>query len=677
MAERDFIRAPPLEQTAQWDQVDARALLAAIHLGLRPTPLVTVAEWADKNRILDSNHPIPGPYSTALTPHWREVMEAMSPLHPCRGVAIKKAVQDGASDVAWNTIGTYIDNSPCPILVLLPTVADAQKASITRFAPMIAASPVLRGKIGEAKSRDGVNTILVKNFAGGAVYLVGSNSPSQLAQLSIRILIGDEIDRYALDAGGEGDPWSLAQGRISNFPNSKWLAISTPTDTDSKIEELFLAGDQRHRYLPCPRCGHFQTLRWEQMRWPKGETREAVYHCESDTCGGTWEHWENDALLPLGRWVAHAPENNPNDGDDSHRSYTISNMYKPSCLGMSWGRLAKKWEGCGKDPIKFQVFNNLHLAKVFNSAQYADLTGDKLKDRAEIYADDLPIVFVTMFCDVQNDRLEASIVGWGADEECWLHSHVILPGDPRLPEVWELLTVAYRRRYFGLPIAFAGIDSGYLPDEVDKYLRNFRNGRFVRTIGRANNTKGINRLPIWNPRAKIIRGKTTMLFTIGVDTGKHNIYSRLQALGAGPGMVHFPLGLAPDYYDQLTSEHVVKVKGVQRWQLKKPDARNEALDCLVGNLAMCKAYQIMKKKLPTRANRATDAELDAVLDQKTADLGESEGGDLQDSDNPDEIVGAGRDLISSIDVSPPTPQTVSAPAPIKRQPAPVDRRWDR
>jgi len=623
---RSFTSAPSVADAKAWQRIDHATLLGALTAGLTPTPMITVVEWADKNRILDSNHPIQGPYQSVLTPDFVEIMEALSPLHPCRGVAVKKAVQDGMSDVMLNTIGCYIDLDPCPILVLLPTIADAEKTSRKRLGPMIAACPSLRAKVTPPKSRDGTNTILEKSFAGGDINLVGSNAPAALSQVSKRLFFCDELDRCGIT--DEGPAFDLGMGRLAAFGNSKWLAISTPTDQDSAIEALFLSGDQRHRYLPCPHCGHFQTLKWTQIRWPKGQPREAKYHCEAETCGGTWQQWENDALLKLGKWIAHAPENNPDDGDDCHRSYERSNLYKHTALAgtTSWTQLAKKWEACGKDPIKFQVFNNLHLAKVFTAAQFADLTGDKLRDRGEHYPSDLPVVFVTMFVDVQGDRLEYSIVGWGADEECWLHSHVILPGDPRSPHVWELLTVAYRRRYFNKPVGFAGIDSGFLPDEVDKYLRNFRNGRFVRTIGRANNTKGINRLPIWNGRAKITRGKTTMLYTIGVDTGKHNIYSRLAALGSGPGMVHFPHGLASDYFDQLTSEHVVKVKGLARWQLKKDGARNEALDCLVGNLAMAKAYQSMIKKLPTRANRATDAELESAIesagDEFDADTGE-------------------------------------------------------
>lgn len=671
---RPFLDAPSVADADGWYRHDLALALAAVCAGMTPTPITTAAEWADRHRILDSNHPIEGPYNSALTPDFVEIMECMSPLHPCRGVAVKKGVQDGMSDVMLNIIGTYIDLSPCPILILLPTIADAEKTSRKRLAPMIASCPSLAKKVTSPKSRDGTNTILAKTFIGGDIDLVGSNAPAALSQVSKRLFICDERDRCGIT--DEGDSFDLGMGRLAAFGNSKWLSISTPTDGQSQIEAQFLAGDQRHRYLPCPHCGFMQVLVWEQIRWPKGKPREAKYHCISETCGGSWAQWENDAILAHGQWIPHAPQNNPDDGPDCHRSYMRSNLYKHTALAGTtlWTQLAKKWEMCGKDPLKFQVFHNLHLAQCFTNAQFAELTGSQIAERGELYPAELPVVFVTLFCDVQADRLEATICGWGADEECWVHSHLILPGDPRRPEVWQLLTAAYRRRYFNKAIGFAGIDCGYLPDEVDKYLRQYRSGRFIRTRGLANNTKGINRQPIWNGRAKITRGKTTMFYLIGVDTAKHAVYTRLSARGPF-SMIHFPIaaslgvgqGIGDAYYEQLTSEHLIKKSGVARWVLKVDNARNEALDCMVGNLAMCKAYQALVRKLPSRASRASEEDLEMALDAAAQDVEiEAEDAYMPDRDpqDPPDDLKTGEILEEKPKLAP------VAPAPLVRRVAP-------
>lgn len=79
------------------------------------------------------------------------------------------------------------------------------------------------------KSRDANNTILSKIFPGGRLIMCGANSPSQLASKPIRILLCDEVDRFPVSAGSEGDPVSLAQKRMTTFWNNCMGLFSTPT----------------------------------------------------------------------------------------------------------------------------------------------------------------------------------------------------------------------------------------------------------------------------------------------------------------------------------------------------------------------------------------------------------------------------------------------------------------
>ena len=81
-----------------------------------------------------------------------------------------------------------------------------------------------------------------------------------------RITLGDEVDRYPLSAGSEGDPVNLAWKRATAFWNKKRLLCSTPTikadpanGTGSRIELAFDNSDKRYFFLPCPHCGHKAT----------------------------------------------------------------------------------------------------------------------------------------------------------------------------------------------------------------------------------------------------------------------------------------------------------------------------------------------------------------------------------------------------------------------------------
>jgi phage terminase large subunit GpA-like protein len=71
----------------------------------------------------------------------------------------------------------------------------------------------------------------------------------------------DEVDAYPPSAGNEGDQIKLGMKRSEAFHNRKAIAGSTPLIAGaSRIEELFLAGDQRRYHVPCPHCEHMDFL---------------------------------------------------------------------------------------------------------------------------------------------------------------------------------------------------------------------------------------------------------------------------------------------------------------------------------------------------------------------------------------------------------------------------------
>ena len=120
----------------------------------------------------------------------------------------------GKTEAILNIVGYHIDNDPAPILVLQPTLEMAQAFSKDRVAAgLIKSTPALRGKVKDPRSRDSGNTTLHKIFPGGAITMVGANSPSGLASRPIRIVLCDEVDRYPPSAGSEGDPIQLARKR--------------------------------------------------------------------------------------------------------------------------------------------------------------------------------------------------------------------------------------------------------------------------------------------------------------------------------------------------------------------------------------------------------------------------------------------------------------------------------
>jgi hypothetical protein len=70
---------------------------------LRPPPQLTVSQWAEQHRMLGTRASSePGPWRTARTPYLRDVMDALSAVHPARRVVFMKGAQVGAP-LAINT----------------------------------------------------------------------------------------------------------------------------------------------------------------------------------------------------------------------------------------------------------------------------------------------------------------------------------------------------------------------------------------------------------------------------------------------------------------------------------------------------------------------------------------------------------------------------------------------
>ena len=187
---------------------------------------------------------------------------------------------------------------------------------------------------------------------------------------------------------------------------------------------------------------------------------------------------------------------------------------------------------------------------------------------------------LTCGVDCQDDRLEAEVVGWGLGEECWGIEYKTIYGSITNPATWTQLEQWITQPWehesgVHLRVASAMIDTGYQSKIVYDFCKPREVNRFFAIKGVA----GANR-PIVSRPARSNSGKVA-LFSLGVDSAKELLYSRLKIDQAGAGYCHFPIGNGYDdeYFEQLTAEKaVLRVKNGQKqrvWQ--KTRARNEAL----------------------------------------------------------------------------------------------------
>jgi phage terminase large subunit GpA-like protein len=261
---------------------------AALVEALTPDPELTVWEWADQRRILPKETTAEyGPWRTDRVPLMREIMAALSPSDPTQEVILAKGTQLAGTEVGNNFLGYVIDAAPGPAMLVLPTSNTAKRSGKTRIDKMIEATPSLRAKVAEKRSRDASNTASLKEFDGGLLIIAGANSAAELASSPVRYLFLDELDSFPDSLGGEGAPEKLAEKRTDTFVRKKIFKNSSVKGARgrSKIMKNFRRSDQRRAYVPCPHCEHRQVLVWEQMRW---ETRKA-HDLRCTECGGISE----------------------------------------------------------------------------------------------------------------------------------------------------------------------------------------------------------------------------------------------------------------------------------------------------------------------------------------------------------------------------------------------------
>lgn len=567
-----------------------------------PPENLTVSEWAERYRILSSESSAEaGPWRNARTPYMVEPMDAITDPR-VRHITVVASSQVGKSELELNAIGYIIDQDPGSILYIQPNLDDAKKFSRLRIAPMFRASPRLRRKVADVKSRDSGNTILQKSFPGGMLTIVGSQTPSALASTPARYVIGDERDRWALSAGSEGDPWKLAEARTTTYYNAKLIDVSTPTiKGSSPIAKSFDDGTRERWCSQCPHCGQYHNIVFDNIKFDfdtvvNGKIKEYIVNSVSwccPSCGCLSS--ETDMKKAPAKWIAE----NPDALARGHRSFWLNAFVSP---WMSWEKIVYEFLAAKNDPQKLKVVFNTKLGELWEDR--GDLASeDEMLARREDYGTrsdgsmvELPdgVLVLTCGVDTQDDRLEYEVVGHGHYGETWGIKKGVIMGDPDMPEPWERLDDVVNHVYRfasgrGLTISMTFVDSGgHKTQSVYRECRARMNRRVFAIKG-----VGGDGVPYTKPPSKVkivVNGKaidTAWLYSLGVDAGKAAIMDSIKVQEAGARYCHFPraeaCGYDMTYFSGLLSEQLVlkSDRGRTRWAWVKLQGRerNEALDC--------------------------------------------------------------------------------------------------
>lgn len=559
----------------------------------KPPPKLTVSEWADTYRFLPSESVSEsGKWFTSRVPFVKEIMDCYTDPR-INYVVFQKPNQVAGTETLLNFEGWVIHQAPAPILHVMPTEAIAKDFSKRRFAPTVRDSPVL-SEIIDIKAKSADNELLSKQFPGGSIKFVGASSASSFISMPIKYVLFDEVDFY--DTISEGDQIELGIKRTNTFSDAKIIIMSTPgmSKEVSTVVKWMSYTDMRKYHVPCPFCGTYQELIFSNLIWrtpddtiDKFEGMRADFesfpimkpHYLCCECKKLIPETEKMKMLNNGKWT---PTQN---GRPGYVGFFINGLYSPFPKA-SWKHIVDGFTKSKNDKNLLRVFTNTVLAEAFEDWE-VKIDENELLNNCEDW-EDLPngILVLTMAVDVQDDRLEYLIKGWGLNEESWTVDYGQLYGNPAdlttEDSLWLQLDKIHKKKFTKengqvLQVKCLVVDAGgHHSQEVYEYCKARALDRVFAIRGKGG--VGHNVLVTASTNNKL----RTKVWYIGIHGIKDTIFHRLQGF-TGSDM-HFKKGLCGlDYFKQLTSE-VCKTtysKGNMprlEYVKKSSNIRNEVLD---------------------------------------------------------------------------------------------------
>ena len=541
-----------------------------------------------------------------------------------------KAARVGYTSMLLASICYLLARARRHVLVYMPSDDDAKafgKDSVSPFLRDCRATSALLGEVEDKRSQD-ANTY--KLVGGKTLRIRGSASGRAFRRVTADVTMLDEIDGYPLSVGaagsgpggagkaGEGDPVSLAFRAVKNSPFKRQLLGSTPTDeaTSAVLMEHMGCELRLAFHVPCPLCGEFSTLDWENFHWPKDGTPSSRSHGVRHMCPACGESWRYDRLPgalaggewrapeyetavlggtrdenPLAGWrVVESPGEPPRllDAEGVRRPWPDSvgfHLWAAYSPYYSWREWVREWLSAVDEPEKMRSFTNHVRGVCWRDSASAVVTETELHQMKACLTP-LPneVVYVSVGVDVQDGWLSALAVGWDVEKRAYVLEQRVFAGVVSREDGagWEALGAwlasgpSWRRADGAdLGIGVVGVDSGYQTLACYRAVPRLPHPLPLLLKGDANFAAPEIKLP--PGRARAGDGGSAPLFSLGVSQAKRTLVQRMRDGG---------VVLADTLEDQtlleLASERMARriVNGRAKWRWEQIRPRNEALDCL-------------------------------------------------------------------------------------------------
>ena len=548
------------------------------HLGLRYTDL---ADWMERNIQLTQRAGFGIDWKLY---RWQRLICEAYQDHLVRQMTVMCGTQLGKTTVANGIILHAVGTRPEPVMLVFPTEKILNRGVHDKLLPMIRDCPSLEmaNRSTSHKGKRGPKTALAHNsqnidFANeSSITLAYSGSEVMLGNVTASLVVADEFDDFVDPVGAVQN----MQDRFTAYGSSgKLVLISCPDAAGfSPIEYQYLLGDQRQYWVPCVECRGMQLLKWDNVQRIEvpGVGYRGVLPCVE--CGLVITDPIRRRMIedPEAEWVAQAPFL-------GHASFTIGRLYSPD---VALDDIVNAWKPGRREEQKF-------CSNVLGQP-YQPITESELPDSVwdRVIVDRSPFLArpdgVTAGVDVQQDRMEVSVVNWYQGEIAFVQRHETLPypaGESRevFGNLVELLREYRPDRTF--------VDLGYRPDWVHEGMWEYM--RWHMSVQRAFGSRGrsgdtFNKPVVERPAGTGVK----RYWPIATDEAKLIGRDMLEngCLFANRS------GIPESWASQMSAERLV-LKDLSdgteamEWKPRTSGARNEALDCFVMAMAAYKSLR--------------------------------------------------------------------------------------
>jgi phage terminase large subunit GpA-like protein len=598
-----------------------------------PPPRMTVTEWADAHRILHPKYTAdPGPYQSSRTPWAREIQDAFADGNVSQ-IVIKKCARVSGSEAMLNMLFYAACCYPSPSMYVFPTLPLAKEEATGRFRDTVLACPEWKKQI----PHKGWSSAEKMEFRRAHVYFAAMAAPATLINRTACNIFLDEIDNAMSQATRLGNSLDMALERVTTFGDrAKQVYCSTPDMEDGPICSLWKATDRREWCVPCPHCGMYQVLEFEQLKLKPeyAECRDLkllqatdCVDCVCRHCGERVSEATKRWMNSRGMWKPAAleiAEPLPVDDPEIVRAAQIvgDGRWKPRMEGTPeitrnvgfwlqglvspwrpWRKIIAKLFETRHDRDKFKVFWNSWLGRGWRDVVQAT-TADHLRTKAatglepEVVPGEAQVLLMSV--DVQGDHFWWVMRAWGPQERSWLV-------DYGRAETWDELRMLSARQYPHLEredlisTSYMGIDNRYRRDEVIEFARH-PGVLMLAGVPRSNYMTRAQKIEYTTTQKKgiskpIVEPHSVMQH----NCNSHAFRDKLHRLiGVPDGTVyghwHLNRGVLDDYVSHLTAERKIREKKsgryVEVWKPTSEHRANHLLDCEVMQIQLVHILRI-------------------------------------------------------------------------------------